>query len=116
MPLGLAAEIDLDGDVAAMVHMDVPVPVDFQDFERQVDVDGLVPIDAILDLGGLFQGFFALADEYVKSFRASRNHLGANQHLPQRLAEGGGRYLGFDALGVQKMFDFFALRARLVVT
>ena len=113
VPLGLAAEVHLDRDVPAVVAVDMAVPVDFEHLQRQVDIDGFVFIDAVLDLGRLLQGLFAFADEHENPVLALRDHLDPNQHLPQGVAEGGGGDLGLDALAVQKMFDFLAFHSVL---
>ena len=102
VPLGFAAEVYLDHDVPAVMAMHVPVPVDFKDLQGQVDIDGFVLIDPVLDLGGLLQGLVAFADEDENPVLALRHHVDPNQHIPQGVAEGGGGDLGLDALAVQK--------------
>ena len=97
VPLGLAAEVHLDRDVTAAMDVHVPVTVDFKNRQRQVDIDRVMSVRAVVDLVRLRSS--ASAHSPTKTCRPSgpsRHHLKANQHVPQGVLGGGDRHLGLD--------------------
>ncbi len=108
MPLGLAAEIYLDGNVPAAMTVDVTMPVDLQNFDCQVDVNGRLLVHAIFDFSGFVQGILAFADKHEDLGFALADHVTAKEYLPKGLPENGGGYLGFGALAVEKVFNLMA--------
>ena len=113
MPLGLAAEIHIDGDVAAAVDMDMAVPVDFKNGKRQADIDGRLLVRAVVDLVRFVQRLDAFADKDVEAVRLVADDLKANQNVPKRVLGGGHRHLGLAPRGVNEMLDFLAFHSVL---
>ena len=81
--LSLAAEIDFNGDVPAFVDVNVAVPLEFQNLDREGHVDGSVLVDAIFGLVRLRQRFLAFADEHKELVRAFLDDLEPNEYVPE---------------------------------
>jgi hypothetical protein len=105
VPFGFTAKTYLDGNVPAAMTVDVTMPVDLQNFECQVDVNGRMLVDAIFDFSGLVQGFFTFANKHEDLGFALADHVTAKEYLPKGLPQSGGGYLGFGALAVEKVFN-----------
>ena len=82
MPLGLAAEIHVDGDVAAPMDVDMAVAVDFENGKRQTDIYGGLFVRAVISLIPFVQRFDAFANKYVEPVRLFPDDLKANQNPP----------------------------------
>jgi len=83
VPLGLAAEIHTDADVAAAMDVNMAVTVDFQNRERQVDIDGCMRVGAVLDIIGFMERLDAFADEDMEPVRPFPDDLKADQNVPE---------------------------------
>jgi hypothetical protein len=57
---GRAAEIHFHRNMPAMMAVNVPVPMDFEDGEGQVDIDMVMLVRAVLEVVGLLQRFLGI--------------------------------------------------------
>ena len=95
MTLRRFSEVHGDRNVPARVDVNVTVPFDFENGQRQVDIDGRVRVDAVVNLIALAERLDALADEYEQSVLSFPHHFKPYQHLAERFPAGAWATLGF---------------------
>src|SRR5262249_43173632 len=100
--LGFAVERDLDGDMPASVAMYMLVPLDFENFDGEADIDWRMNVSAVFDLIRLDQRLLALAHENQDFIGALVDNSASDKRLPERFVRSGEHWPGLRTLAVDK--------------